>query len=318
VVSIPLVYVGGSARSGSTLLERMLAGFGGYCPVGELVFVWERCVRRNDRCGCGERFAGCPFWDQVGKSAFGGWDQVDADQAIAWRTTIDRHRNLDRIAGLRGPGGLGPAIAGYAALTDRLYQAVREVSGASVIVDSSKHVGYALVLRTLPSVDLRLLHLVRRSHGVAYSWSKRVRKPGVGDGRQYMSVHSPTWAVSLWIADNLLYDALGRRIPRTARVRYEDLVADPRAELARITGELELPAAGATPAFLAGQAAELPASHAISGNPMRFTSGNVELRADDEWRTAMSRPLRATITAATWPLLLRYGYPIAPWAQRRS
>jgi hypothetical protein len=316
VVSTPLVYVGGSARSGSTLLERMLAGLPGCCPVGELVFIWERCVKRNDLCGCGARFSDCSFWDQVGKSAFGGWDRADADEAIRLRGTVDRHRNLDRLAGLRGPGDLEPAIAAYAALTDRLYRAVREVSGASVIIDSSKHVSYALLLRRLPSVDLRLLHLVRRSHGVAYSWSRQVRKPGVGDGTQYMSVHPPSWAVGLWIADNLLYDALGRRTQRATRVRYEDIIADPHAELGRIVRELDLPTAPEALSFLADSTAELPASHALSGNPMRFQRGKVELRADDEWRTAMSRPRRAAISAATWPLLLHYGYPIAPRAQR--
>jgi len=315
-VSTPLVYIGGAARSGSTLLERMLAELPGYCPVGELVFIWERCVRRNDRCGCGERFSDCPFWDQVGKSAFGGWDGVDADEAIRLRAAVDRHRNLDRLAGLRGPGGLEPAITAYAALTDRLYQAVREVSGASVIIDSSKHVGYALLLRRLPSIDLRLVHLIRRSHGVVNSWSRQVRKPGVGDGTQYMSTHPPSWAVGLWIADNLLYDALGRRTRRATRARYEDIIADPNAELGRITSELDLPAAAQALSFLADSAAELPASHALSGNPMRFQRGKVELRADNEWRTAMSRSRRAAITAATWPLLLRYGYPLASSGQR--
>jgi Sulfotransferase domain len=289
----------------------------GYCPVGELVFIWERGVRRNDRCGCGERFADCPFWDQVGKAAFGGWDQADASQAVRLRRAVDRHRNLDRLAGLRRPGGLEPEIAEYAALTDRLYQAVREVSGACVIVDSSKHVGYALLLRRLPSVDLRLVHLVRRSHAVAYSWSRRVTKPGVGDGTQYMSVHSPSWAVGLWLADNLLYDALGRRTPHASRVRYEDLIADPAAEIGRVIGELGLPAGQALD-FLAEPAVELPASHALGGNPMRFQRGKVELRTDDEWRTAMSRPRRVAISAVTWPMLLRYGYPIATRPQRRS
>ena len=66
----PLVYVGGSARSGSTLLERMLASIPGYCSVGELAFIWERSVLRNDRCGCGARFHDCTFWKEVGEAAF--------------------------------------------------------------------------------------------------------------------------------------------------------------------------------------------------------------------------------------------------------
>ncbi len=318
MVSTPLVYVGGSARSGSTLFERMLAAVPGYCSVGEIVFIWERCVRRNDRCGCGERFADCPFWDQVGKSAFGGWDEVDADKAIGLRATVDRHRNIGKIAGPGRRSAVETAIAEYAQITGRLYQAVSEVSGASVIIDSSKHISYALLLRRLPELDLRLAHLVRRSHGVAYSWSRPVRKPGVGDGTQFMSVHGTAWATGLWLTDNLLYDVLGRRTPRSALVRYEDLAAEPGAELARVISELDLPGADEARAAFAGPAAEPPVSHALSGNPMRLAQTQVVVRSDERWRTAMPWPRRAAITAATWPLLLRYGYPIAPWAQPRK
>jgi len=308
---LPVAYIGGSARSGSTLLERMLTCVPGFCPVGEFVFVWERGVRRNDRCGCGERFHDCPFWTKVGVTAFGGWSQVDVDEAVSLRAAVDRHRNLDRLAGMRRQGALEPSISAYSALTERLYQAVREVSGASVIVDSSKHVGYALVLRDLPSIDLRLIHLIRRSHGVAYSWSRRVTKPGVGDGTGYMSVHATSWAIGLWMTDNLLYDVLARRMPGATRVRYENLVADPAGEVVRIIGDLDLPATNLSLGFLSDAVATLPPSHALSGNPMRFKRGEVALRADDEWRRAMSRPRKAAISAATWPLLLRYGYPIS-------
>ena len=314
----PLVYVGGSARSGSTLLERMLASIPGYCSVGELAFIWERSVLRNDRCGCGVRFHDCTFWKEVGEAAFGGWSQVDAADAARLHVTIDRHRHLDRISGLRGRGPLGPAIDAHQRLTDRLYQAVRDVSGAAVLIDASKQVGYALLLRDMPSVDLRLLHLVRRSHGVAYSWSRQVRKPDVGNGEGLMSVHSPWWTISLWITDNLLYDAVARRTPLATLVRYEDVVAAPRAQLTQIVRELELPAADLTLSHVGDSSADLPASHALSGNPMRFQPGRVVLRADEQWRTGMTRRHQAAISAATWPLLRRYGYPIAAAAQRPS
>lgn len=316
-MTTPLVYVGGSARSGSTLLERLLAGLPGYIPVGELVYIWERGLKRNDRCGCGARFRDCAFWNQVGEAAFGGWGQVDVNEAALLRSTIDRHRNLDRIAGVRRRGKLDAALTAYAALTDRLYRAVREVSGASVIVDSSKHASYALLLRDLPSFDMRLVHLVRRSHGVAYSWSRKVLKPGVGDGSGFMSMHPPAWSVGLWIADNLLYDAVSRKVPRATRVRYEDMIADPRAELLRIVDELALPAADRELSFLDGGSAELPATHAFSGNPMGSRSGPVVLCADEEWHASMSLPRRALISAATWPMLMRYGYSIAPRSPRR-
>jgi hypothetical protein len=307
-VTTPLIYVGGSARSGSTLLERLLSGIPGFCSVGELVFVWDRGLRRNDRCGCGVPFRNCPFWTDVGAAAFGGWSQLDVDEAVRLRAVIDRHRNLDRLAGLRRPGKLAADLTAYMTLTDQLYRAVRLVSGASVIVDSSKHASYALLLRRLPAFDLRLVHLVRRSHGVAYSWSKRVRKPGVGDGSSLMTVIPPRRAVTYWVADNLLFEALARRVPSSTRVRYEDLVADPQANLRKILCNLYLTPTDQELGFLTAAAAELPVTHAFSGNP-GFQPGPLALRpADDDWRAAMSVSQRAMISAVTWPLLARYGY----------
>ena len=309
-VSTHIAYIAGSARSGSTLLERILDRVPGFCAVGETVFIWERGLRRNDRCGCGERFHDCPFWTEVGMKAFGGWDRVDVGEATALRRAVDRHRHLLRLAARGHEGPLGTALRSYRALTGRLYEGVREVSGADVIVDSSKHVGYALVLRDTPGIDLRLIHMIRRSHGVAHSWTKRVIKPGVGDG-EYMSVHGTSWTIGLWLADNVLFDLVSRGMPGAARIRYESLIADPASEVRRVLGELALASADLSMSFLSDSSAELPASHALSGNPMRFQSGKITLRADEEWREAMSGPRKAAISAATWPLLRRYGYPVS-------
>ena len=51
-------------------------------------------------------------------------------------------------------------------------------------------------------------------------------------------------------------------------------------------------------------------THSVSGNPNRFGTGEVELRADEEWRRAMRTVDRGLVTALTWPLLLRYRYPL--------
>jgi hypothetical protein len=318
VTSTPLVYIGGSGRSGSTLLDRMLACIPGFCSVGELEWIWRRCLQRDDRCGCGSRFSDCRFWTSVGEVGFGGWGQVDVDEVVRLSAAVDRHRNIARIGGLHRPGKLAGSLNAYHELTSRLYQAVRDVSGGAVIVDSSKNLSYALVLRDLPGFDFRLVHLVRRSHGVAHSWSRRVLKPAVGDGSEYMSVHPPMWSVGLWMVDNLLYEILGRRIEKATLIRYEDLVADPQAELGRLVGSLDLPGTDLTLDFLADSSADLPFAHAVSGNPMRFRQGQILLRADDEWQTSMSRHRQAAITAVTWPLLRRYGYPIATRADHQS
>ena len=41
---------------------------------------------------------------------------------------------------------------------------------------------------------------------------------------------------------------------------------------------------------------------------MRFTTGQIPIRPDERWRTAMPTGQRRTVTALTMPLLAHYGY----------
>ncbi len=93
-----VLYLGGLGRSGSTLIERLIGQLPGVCPVGELVHLWERGITAGERCGCGEPFRECPFWQQVGKAAFGGWDEVEVSRVAALRARVDRNRFIPALA----------------------------------------------------------------------------------------------------------------------------------------------------------------------------------------------------------------------------
>jgi hypothetical protein len=108
----------------------------------------------------------------------------------------------------------------------------------------------------------------------------------------------------------VLYNAQADVVRRTAIpylfARYEDLVADPRGELARIASFAGLSVEGAD--FLDDGSATLGVSHTVDGNPMRFASGTLSIRPDDAWRREMSPRDRRLVTSLTAPLLRRYGY----------
>ena len=52
-----LLFIGGLGRSGSTLIEKLLNEFNDAFAIGESVHLWERGLRDNELCGCGEAFA---------------------------------------------------------------------------------------------------------------------------------------------------------------------------------------------------------------------------------------------------------------------
>src|SRR4029077_18987486 len=69
------------------------------------------------------------------------------------------------------------ALREYAEVAGRLYRAIAAATGARVIVDTSKRTGDAALLRCLPGVGPRVLHVVRDPRAVAYSWSHRSGSP---------------------------------------------------------------------------------------------------------------------------------------------
>ncbi|GFJ89663.1 sulfotransferase [Phytohabitans rumicis] len=89
-----VLFLGGLGRSGTTLVERLLGELPGCCALGEVVHLWQRDVRDDERCGCGARFSACDFWDTVGELAFGGWHQVDVYRVLALQGAVERTRYI--------------------------------------------------------------------------------------------------------------------------------------------------------------------------------------------------------------------------------
>jgi len=305
-----VLYVGGLGRSGSTLIERLIGQLPGVCAVGELVHLWQRGITDDERCGCGEPFRQCPFWQLVGKAAFGGWDEIDVSRVAALRARVDRNRFIPALARRRVGQKTRQLLTEYTSYYARLYAAITQVSGCDLVVDSSKHPSLAFCLRWAPGVDLRVLHLVRDPRAVAYSWSRQVRRPDT-DRPSYMTRYSPATAARQWNVQNAAFGLLARTGCPTMRLRYEDFTAEPELTLRRIAGFAGLPAQDSYPFLTAGGAqvsARLDGSHSVSGNPMRFTTGQVPISRDEKWQTHMPRARQQAVTALTLPLMAGYGY----------
>jgi len=302
-----VLYIGGFGRSGSTLVERVLGQLPGFCSAGEVVFIWQRALAENQLCGCGEPFAACQFWQRVGKAAFDGWDQLDAAEMIALARMVDRNRYIPSMVVPALRPGARAAMERYAGVLSRLYQGIAEVSGARVVIDASKHASTAFLLRRVPDVSPRFVHLVRDSRGVAYSWTKQVRKPEVAGGEDYMPVYRPPRSAGRWMSYNLMFDVLGA-VDDTLVLRYEQVLSDPRGTLARILAHAGEPASPDALGFLGDGWVDLGVDHTVAGNPMRFHTGRLDLRMDDAWKTELAERDARIVSALTAPLLLRYGY----------
>lgn len=296
------LYVGGTGRSGSTLLAGALGSLPGAVDAGEVRFLWQRGLIESRACGCGRPVPECPFWSAVLERAYGA-RRPDPGRVHAAVTRQTRLRTLPAwLAGRRPAGQLTAPLR-------RLYAAIAEVAGAAVVVDSSKLPTYAALLAALGAGEVRMAHLVRDPRAAAYSWAstKAARDTATG----IMERRGVAKSAALWLVWNLALEALWRGRPGYLRVRYEDLTAAPAGTIARVAAHAGLALAEPHREDGPGETVVLLApNHSVAGNPSRWTTGPTTVRRDDRWVAALTPRQRRLVTAMTAPALRHFGYPV--------
>jgi hypothetical protein len=274
------VYVGSWGRSGSTLLDLILGQVSGFQSIGEVRYLWERGLAGRQRCGCGMSVPDCPFWAAVLEETW----QHGSPRPGRDGCPVAPVDGLGRLPGSwhRAAPALERDVQAFREVLCRLYRAVRLVSGASLLVDSSKYASYGLLLAGVPEFDLRVLHLVRDSRAVAYSWLREKLMPEISTEVSLMPIKRPWRSAVFWDLENLGLHLL-RRLARGYQVlRYDDLTARPCAVL---SAALERVGIAADLEFLRGGRLDLGVNHTVAGTPIRFLRGEVPIQPDAEWRT---------------------------------
>jgi hypothetical protein len=245
------------------------------------------------------------MWQDVLKEAYGGVNESLIAQMLEFCKSETLGRTFPRTMTLRGVRALQRRMAKSVGELEKLYLAIQRVFNCEVIVDSSKKPMYLYMLQQIGAIDLFVLHLVRDPRPWAHAFLQRKVREG------YVLYMKPLSSSLRWNFRNCLVEAMrGEFQHRICRLRSEDFVADPRGSLRDI-----LTFVGATSSSLPLQddhTVNLKIQHTVSGNPSRFLTGMVELREDHSWETEMKRRDRMLVNALTWPLLIKYGYPIAP------
>lgn len=305
-----LLYIVGAGRSGTTILSRILSGVDGFVFTGEPYYLWQEGFVENRRCGCGEPFDSCPFWTEVVARMEATTGELLPEEMIRLRARLARTRHLPGLGVPSVRSRLLRTEAGsrYLEVLEALYRAIRDVASARVLVDSSKLPSYGLLLRALPGVDFRILHLVRDPRAVAHSWQRKRVNPA--SGRPFGRIH-PVRSAWIWGLWNTAAELMPRRTEGSTgaylRLRYEDFVSRPEDALRRI---LELVDEDRRPVCLEGAGVHIAPGHSMGGNPARFERGPIVLRPDTRWIDRLPAHHRRIVELLTWPLMLRYGYPL--------
>lgn len=260
------IYIAGYGRSGSTLLEMLLAErLNGIC-LGEVCGLFDR--ERNGEgvvCSCGSVVgSGCDCWDSVCRDVSQDFElpQTDLHRYLLEAEKIKPKKNRD-------------VAQKYEAIWKNIFGRILEER--HLYIDSSKTARGNTRLEYLDNIlgkDLLVIHLVRNPGAVMFSRKRGKNTPG--------KLEKPPAFVRLrtvygwWKANKYVREVKSGLVNGVVSVRYEDLVKDPESVVQNISkycGEK---------VFKDGY----PKDHAIAGNRTRKRGVSV-IREDDEWKSGL-------------------------------
>jgi len=284
---IKVLYIAGSGRSGSTIIDNIMGQVDGFFSAGELRFLWERSLIENRLCGCGIAFRDCELWNDVFVKAFHGMDNIDQHEMANVYSKMSRthHLLLPLVPGMEKR--LKSNLGNYLSNIEQLYHSIQGVTNCKVIIDSSKVPLYGYLLSMIPTIDLYVLHLIRDPRAVVYSWSRnRLYEPNTINKIIYMDKHNLVKVTMFWNIVNMMSEQFCNKVSRYITMKYESFIQKPEESIRLILNLLyeqrtHIP-------FLDGNVVSLKPNHCTSGNPSRFKTGTVKLKNDNEWQKKIS------------------------------
>jgi hypothetical protein len=262
-------YIGGSGRSGSTILDMMLGANSNAFSTGQLDDL-RSWIDTGGYCTCGHAVSECSFWREILKSN----DPIPP--AINLTGRAQKVTSTLRVLA----SGATPREAREVESAWALFDRLADQSGKHVVIDSSKAaLRLARLARNPRGKRLRVVHLVRDARGyvTSQSFSTRAESPQGTFG--YTSAQSK-WAAAIdWVVQNLLMLMVGVVAfrGRYVVITYEQMMKHPDRTLARLADLLEM---RYEPSML--PPLDRTEFHLIGGNSARLAFA--ELRYDDKWR----------------------------------
>lgn len=286
-----LVYVTGNGRSGSTLLDMILGAHPLATSLGE-ISNFDRYVRSNAACTCGEPMRACAFWssflDQLCETIDSSYEDLYKDFPTDFRRPQnDRLHNRARhflsiVASIALPPNalaktipnIAPNLYQKARNVLMLYDLIGRVSEKPFVIDSSKSPHRMKILYAMRPEATKIIYLTRDGRGTIWSYMQRGGYSGAGveeatrtwvRGNRYALFNLKTLPPSSWI-----------------HIRYEQLCREPRETLERVCNFLGLAFDAKMLCFRATH------HHNIQGNSMRLESED-RITEDLKWRNSLSK-----------------------------
>ena len=215
--AVKVLFLAGKGRSGGTLLASLLGQLPGFFNIGELNRLWDWGLVSNFRCGCGLPVQECPdvardsrgrrpVTRRHGHSSARRHARID----LAQHEVVRWPRLLRLLRARPSTRSRWEALDRYTTASSAVYRAIAHVTGARVVVDSSRLPIEPVALGLVPGVDVRVAQVIRDPRAVVYSW-KRSKVTTDRDNVEYMPKFSAAFSTTSWLVRNLVVEVIGRR-----------------------------------------------------------------------------------------------------------
>lgn len=249
-----ILYIMGPGRSGTTILEILLANNSNVTGVGEVTHIFRDGLVKNVKCSCDNDFRDCELWSHV----FSGLDNmIPGNDYYKLQQSMDGHIGVLReVLHLKG----GKKTALYNKINRELFDRVHEKTGAKVIVDSSKYASRAINLKRIFGDQLLVLIVSRDSAGLKKSFSKPHKTEQKPKNILQMLLYLSAVYASIFMARAIV----GKNVKT---IRYEDMLSNPTQVMNDIADWAGFESAEVNRKLENGEV--LSVHHIITGNRIR-------------------------------------------------
>ena len=293
---LKVIYLMGSGRSGSTLMNIIFGNHPDIVAPGELNNI-NRLPQSKFTCSCGERVEACEFWKDVMKV----WENSSNPGAV--ETYMNAMPVIERSKSPLAWLKLGfnfynkEYVEQYLQETYNLLKAIQSQSKKSVIVDISKNPLRAYAMMQHPNIDMKIIHLVRDVRGVSWSLNKFVKV----EVKQ-----QKVWRTALfWVVVNKLSNFVRNKAKNSALIRYEDFVKYPEKTTREICDICEIDPQPIID-IVNGDVA-LKDAHIMAGNKLRKEK-SITLKMDTAWHKGMGKKKLRIVKLIAGRTMKGYGY----------
>ena len=270
---LKVIYLMGSGRSGSTLMNIIFGNHPEVVAPGELNNV-NRLKQKKFTCSCEARVEDCDYW----KAVMEDWVIKSSESRIS--SYLQKMPLIEKAKSpfawlklmLNYPGQ-SKYFKDYLDSTYDFLKSIQTKSNKSVIVDISKNPLRAYAFMQHPNIDLRLIHLVRDARGVSWSLNKFVK---VEVKQQKVSR-----TALFWVVVNRLSNFVRKKAKHSGLIRYEDFVQNPEETTREICEICDIDPQPIID-IIKGDVA-LEDSHIMAGNKLRRQK-SITLKLDTAWR----------------------------------